>query len=79
MALYAALVDDGVDVLFDDRDVSPGIKFNDADLVGMPLRVTIGKRSLKKGGVEVKKRAAEGVEIVALADAADWIAKEVSG
>jgi prolyl-tRNA synthetase len=77
--LYAALVDEGVDVLYDDRDLSPGIKFNDADLVGLPIRVTIGKRSLKKGGVEVKKRGAEGVDTVALADAANWIAKEVAG
>lgn len=46
----------GIEVLLDDRDASPGVKFNDADLLGLPLRVTIGPRSLKAGGAELKAR-----------------------
>jgi prolyl-tRNA synthetase len=51
--LYNSLVDVGVEVLFDDRKASPGFKFNDADLIGSPIRVTIGAKSLEKGGAEV--------------------------
>lgn len=46
----------GIDVLYDDRDERPGVKFNDADLLGMPLRLTVGARSLEKGGVECRRR-----------------------
>ncbi len=53
---YDALQKAGIDVLIDDRDESPGRKFNDADLIGIPLRITIGKRNLEKGNVEIKKR-----------------------
>ena len=54
--LYADLKAAGVEVLYDDRDESPGVKFNDADLLGMPLRITVGSRGLKKGVVELKRR-----------------------
>lgn len=54
--LYVALQAQGVEVLFDDREESPGVKFNDADLIGLPLRVTVGDRALKKGGVELRRR-----------------------
>jgi prolyl-tRNA synthetase len=46
----------GVDVILDDRADRPGVKFNDADLIGFPLRVTIGEKSLAKGMVEIKAR-----------------------
>ena len=46
----------GVDVLLDDRDVRAGVKFKDADLIGIPLRVVVGERGLKDGSVEVKRR-----------------------
>jgi prolyl-tRNA synthetase len=46
----------GVDVLLDDRDARPGVKFNDADLIGIPLRVVVGDRGLKDGAVEIKRR-----------------------
>jgi prolyl-tRNA synthetase len=46
----------GLELLYDDRDESPGVKFNDADLIGVPLRITVGERSLKAGGVELKLR-----------------------
>jgi prolyl-tRNA synthetase len=55
--LYARLTDAGVDVLYDDRDDSPGVKLTDAELLGMPLIVTISPRSLAAGGAEVTQRA----------------------
>lgn len=80
-ALYIDLQAAGVDTLFDDREESAGVKFNDADLLGMPLRVTIGARSLAAGGVELKPRAggSESVEIIPLDDAARVIAARVQG
>jgi len=54
--LYQTLLDRGVEVLFDDREETPGVKFKDADLIGIPLRVTLGEKNLKKGLVEIKKR-----------------------
>jgi prolyl-tRNA synthetase len=54
--LYAELQSAGIDVLLDDRDQRPGVKFKDADLIGIPLRVVIGGRSLKEGKLEIKWR-----------------------
>jgi prolyl-tRNA synthetase len=54
--LYADLRAASVDVLYDDREESPGVKFNDADLLGVPLRVTVSPRTLEKGAVELKGR-----------------------
>jgi prolyl-tRNA synthetase len=59
----------GVDVLFDDRDERPGVKFKDADLLGLPLRVSVGERSLSRGAVEVKIRETGEVRDVPMADA----------
>ena len=56
---YRELEHAGVEVLFDDRDASPGVKFADADLRGLPLRVTISPRTLKSDGVEIKRRTGE--------------------
>ena len=67
--LYAELWAAGVEVLYDDReDPSPGVKFNDADLIGLPLRITVGARSLEQGGVELKRRDSTDKRIVALVD-----------
>ena len=55
-ALYATLSDGGVDVLYDDRDLGPGEKFADAELLGCPLRLTVGRRSLESGEIEVQVR-----------------------
>ena len=68
--LYAELLDLGVEVLLDDRDERPGAKFKDADLIGIPLRVTVGARGLKEGQFEFKARAGGEVEMLPLADAA---------
>jgi prolyl-tRNA synthetase len=54
--LYQDLMKEGVEVLFDDREETPGVKFKDADLTGIPLRLTLGEKNLKKGLVEIKKR-----------------------
>lgn len=56
----------GIEVLFDDRDESPGVKFNDADLLGIPFRVTVSPRTLEKNGVELKLRSKKESEIVPL-------------
>ncbi|MGI6643803.1 MAG: proline--tRNA ligase [Bacillota bacterium] len=64
--IYARLGKRGVEVLYDDRDESAGVKFNDADLLGMPIRLTISERSLKQGGVEVKLRRDDDSRIVGL-------------
>jgi prolyl-tRNA synthetase len=54
------LSDRGVDVLIDDRNERPGVKFKDADLIGIPVRVVIGPKTIEKGGVEVKARTESG-------------------
>jgi prolyl-tRNA synthetase len=54
--LYAELVAKGFEVLYDDRKESPGVKFNDADLIGIPLRVTLSPRTLEKNSAEIKWR-----------------------
>jgi prolyl-tRNA synthetase len=54
--IYDALRAEGVDALLDDRPERPGVKFKDADLLGIPLRITVGSRGLKQGTVELKKR-----------------------
>lgn len=66
--LYADLRSANVEVLYDDRDERAGVKFNDADLIGIPIRLTVGKRSLEAGGVEVKLRRSAERSIVGLAD-----------
>lgn len=62
--LYQSLTEVGVEVLYDDRDERPGVKFNDADLIGIPLRITVSKRSLKNGGFEFKRRDSDDKRIV---------------
>ncbi|GAI48385.1 unnamed protein product, partial [marine sediment metagenome] len=55
--LHAELEAEGLEVLFDDRAESPGVKFNDADLLGIPIRVTISPRTLESNSVEIKRRS----------------------
>jgi len=77
--LYDELRARGLDVLLDDRDDSPGGKFKDADLVGMPLRVTVGDRGLKKGIVEARVRRTGDVTEVPVEGAADAIVDILNG
>jgi prolyl-tRNA synthetase len=60
---YAELTAQGIDVILDDRDERPGVKFKDADLVGFPIRIAIGEKSLAKGEVEIKPRNAPFIAI----------------
>jgi prolyl-tRNA synthetase len=64
--IYDDLVNAGVEVLFDDREERPGVKFKDADLLGIPLRITIGGRGVKEGIAELKERASRKESKVAL-------------
>jgi prolyl-tRNA synthetase len=64
--IYDDLIQAGVEVLFDEREERPGVKFNDADLLGIPLRVTVGGRGVKEGVAELKERATGKESKVAL-------------
>jgi prolyl-tRNA synthetase len=76
--LYAQLQTEGVDVLLDDRDLRPGVKFKDADLIGIPLRVNFGGKGLKEGVVEIKWRTAAESERVPLADAVKTVLQQIT-
>jgi len=67
--VYQTLINNNIEVLFDDRSMlSPGEKFADADLIGIPLRAVVSERSMKEGGIEIKKRTEEKGKIITLAD-----------
>jgi prolyl-tRNA synthetase len=66
--IYAGLKAHGVEVLLDDRDLRPGNKFKDADLIGIPIRVTVGGRGVKEGIVEVKGRREESAQNIPITD-----------
>jgi prolyl-tRNA synthetase len=77
-ALYESLQSIGVEVLFDDRnDASAGVKFNDADLLGLPMRVTISPRSIEQDAVEVKRRNSVNVELVPYVEAVNRLVASV--
>ncbi len=67
-SVYEELINAGVEVLYDDREESPGVKFADADLIGLPLRLTVSKRSLKENSVEAKRRDSEQAELIPKAE-----------
>ena len=77
--LYAELIAAGLSVLFDDREETPGVKFNDADLLGTPLRITVSPRNLGNGQLEVKGRTEAQSRLIAIEGAAAAIAGEMSG
>ena len=68
----------GVDVLYDDRDERPGVKFKDVDLIGTPLRISVGERSLAKGEVELKDRQSGEMTGVPVADALRLILERIN-
>ena len=76
--IYAALEAAGVEVLYDDRDERPGVKFKDADLIGLPLRLTISERSLKQGGAEFKRRDQDDRGIIPLSEAVARLQSEIA-
>jgi len=55
--IYADLIESGLEIILDDRKETAGVKFNDADLLGMPLRITLGNKAFKDGEVEFTRRA----------------------
>ncbi len=71
--LYAELQNHGIEVLMDDRDERPGVKFKDGDLIGIPLRITIGAKGLEKGCVELRRRREGKNEDIPLAAATENI------
>jgi prolyl-tRNA synthetase len=75
--LYAALEKKGFEVLMDDRDERAGVKFKDADLIGIPYRIVIGEKNLKEGLVELKARKTGQVDKVDVDKAVDAIAKKL--
>ena len=76
--MFDTLTEAGIEVLYDDRhDVSPGVKFKDADLRGLPLRVVIGERSLASGGAELSRRTGSDSRIVTLDDLVGEILSEL--
>jgi prolyl-tRNA synthetase len=76
--LYQELDELGVEVLLDDRDERPGVKFKDADLIGVPLRVTVGAKGLEKGCVELRWRRDGRSEDLPVAQAAEQIRRIVA-
>ena len=76
--IYADFTKTEVEVLYDDRSENPGVKFNDADLIGIPLRITVGERSLKEGQVEVKGRAETEPSMVPVGDVAGHIRERIA-
>jgi prolyl-tRNA synthetase len=75
--IYDALRGQGIDVLLDDREERPGVKFKDADLIGIPYRVTVGPKGLEDGKVEITKRKTKASRNVDLRKAADVLAESV--
>jgi prolyl-tRNA synthetase len=75
--LYAQLQSAGVETLLDDRDESPGVKFNDSDLIGNPLRVTVSERALERGGIEYKKRNQPEKTVIPLEQAINKIVEDI--
>ncbi len=76
--LEKALAAAGLDVLVDDRDQRPGVKFKDADLIGVPLRVVVGERGLKDGTIEIKWRNQSEAKHIPAASAAEAIIAELA-
>jgi prolyl-tRNA synthetase len=71
--IYAGLLERGIEVLLDDRDERPGIKFKDTDLIGIPLRVTVGTKAVKEQSVDIKLRQGGDVAFAAIDDAVNTV------
>ena len=76
--LYTKLQESMIDVLYDDRnDVTPGFKFKDADLLGMPLQIIVGEKNITSGKVEFKERKSGKREIVEIGKVAQFVEKYI--
>lgn len=76
--IYAELWAAGIDALLDDRDERPGVKFKDADLIGIPFRITIGKKSLAQGKVEIRNRQSKEVTLVEISSVVEVLEKTLA-
>ncbi len=74
--LYQEMQAVSIDVLFDDRDERPGVKFKDADLIGVPYRVTLGKRRFEQGSAEIVERSTKQIHDVKLGDVVQSLREE---
>lgn len=77
-SLYQALQAAGIEVLYDDRLESPGVKFNDADLIGLPLRLTVSERAARAGGVELKRRDQAERRVVPQEEVIEQVRREIA-
>jgi prolyl-tRNA synthetase len=75
--LYKSLWKKGIEVLLDDTSQRPGFKFKDADLLGLPVQITLGSRTLREGNIEVKIRKTGTKETVPLAEAESWVVNKL--
>ena len=73
--IHHTLQNAGITVLFDDRDERAGVKFNDADLIGCPIRVTVGEKNLKEGKIELKKRTEANSQLLAVGETVPFLKK----
>src|SRR5690606_21231289 len=76
--LYERLKADGVEVVLDDRKERAGVKFNDADLIGFPWRITVGPRALNDNAVEVTSRDGRFSDMVPIAEAAAFVREQIA-
>lgn len=77
--IFTQLQEENIEVLYDDRDESPGVKFNDADLIGNPIRLTVSERALSNGGVEYKRRDQAGKLIIPLENIISKVIDDIDG
>jgi prolyl-tRNA synthetase len=77
--LYAALEAQGIEVFYDDRDERPGVKFKDADLIGLPVRMVVGSKSLAAGKVELSLRRDKEKHLVSVAEAVAKVRELLDG
>jgi prolyl-tRNA synthetase len=77
--LYAEMQARGLDVLYDDRPERPGVKFKDADLIGVPRRVTVGKRKVEQGLAEIFHRSTKQIQDVKLSEVVEALVRGRAG
>jgi prolyl-tRNA synthetase len=77
-SIYTRITQAGIEVLFDDRPLSAGVKFTDADLIGIPLRLTLSDRSLQQGGLEIKHRDTGSIEIIPVETIIEYLSEQIA-
>jgi prolyl-tRNA synthetase len=77
-SIYTRITQAGIEVLFDDRLLSAGVKFTDADLIGIPLRLTLSDRSLQQGGLEIKHRDTGSIEIIPVETIIEYLSEQIA-